>query len=209
MIKVNLLKTKVETGAHTVVDGETQDYTGFENFEDGPVVDQSDAIAKMLLMLLSVAILIGYEWYGIGEKEKQLKIVSAQVAQKQNELNSLGGQNIESTQLKTEIEEIKAKLDILDSLSKKRLKELKALDYLQSVIPDGVWMSNIQYNGRTSLLEGYSVTETDLDNFIRSLEKSTYFLNVERLSSITQTSSKVSATGYKKFKISTEIGEEN
>ena len=99
-------------------------------------------------------------------------------------MTELRAQAGRAEQVKGQIDQLQEKLDILTGLSRKRLRELKALDSLQNFLPNGVWFRTLKYNGRGFDLNGSSATNEDLDEFEAALNASPVYTNVIRLSSV-------------------------
>jgi Tfp pilus assembly protein PilN len=81
--------------------------------------------------------------------------------------------------------ELEDKLKILKLLSKLRLREVKTLDFMQSSIPEKVWLKSISYEADKIHVEaghfqfsGNSVATEELTEFVRRLEDSAYLMDV-------------------------------
>ena len=70
------------------------------------------------------------------------------------------------------------KLKVLRSYSKQRLENLQSLDYLQSVIPEHVWLNSLNYDERRYRMLGNAMETIDLTEFVNKLEGSAYFQDV-------------------------------
>jgi Tfp pilus assembly protein PilN len=81
--------------------------------------------------------------------------------------------------------ELEDKLKVLKSLSKLRLREVKTLDFMQSSIPEKVWLKSISFQARGDNVEeghfefvGNAVATEDLSEFVKRLEDSAYLSEV-------------------------------
>lgn len=182
MIKVNLLKTKVSGGVadmtSTATIGTASVSVGVENLS--PV----EVILKIALMIVFAYGLSYYETDNIETLQGQLKKEKSATSETQKQLTELRAQAGRAEQVKGQIDQLQEKLDILTGLSRKRLRELKALDSLQNFLPNGVWFRTLKYNGRGFDLNGSSATNEDLDEFEAALNASPVYTNVIRLSSV-------------------------
>lgn len=182
MIKVNLLKTKVSGGVadmtSTATIGTASVSVGAENLS--PV----EVILKIALMIVFAYGLSYYEADNIETLQAQLKKEKSATSETQKQLTELRAQAGRAEQVKGQIDQLQEKLDILTGLSRKRLRELKALDSLQNFLPNGVWFRTLKYNGRGFDLNGSSATNEDLDEFEAALNASPVYTNVIRLSSV-------------------------
>ncbi|MAE73988.1 MAG: hypothetical protein CL675_07810, partial [Bdellovibrionaceae bacterium] len=135
MIKVNLLKTKVSGGVadmtSTATIGTASVSVGVENLS--PV----EVILKIALMIVFAYGLSYYETDNIETLQGQLKKEKSATSETQKQLTELRAQAGRAEQVKGQIDQLQEKLDILTGLSRKRLRELKALDSLQNFLPNG------------------------------------------------------------------------
>lgn len=200
MIRVNVLKTKVSDASDlNYGQGISMDVA-----ESGGTADQKELMVKILLILFPLIVLYGYEYMNISDLEDQSASINAELQRQQTEINALKQKAGKATEYEGEAKKLDEKLGILMSLSKKRLRELKALDYLQNILPDGVWLSNIKYDGSNISFTGGAINDNDLGSFVTSLETSNYFQNVLVSRAVERKSGKRS---YKDFEINTVLGE--
>lgn len=199
MIKVNLLKAKVPLQTQS---SQTQGFTvqGTKTEESTP----KDKVMKVLVMIIGAALLLFYQNMNIDALTKQRNMYSGQNIQLTQELQQIEASAGQLEQLKNENEKLQEKLKILSSLSKNRLRELKALDNLQNFIPEGVWLESLEYNGKNVLLKGFATNDRDLNTFIESLEQSTYFKEVILSKAVEL---KKESGAVKEFEINTSLGD--
>jgi Tfp pilus assembly protein PilN len=69
-------------------------------------------------------------------------------------------------------------MKIMKALSRTRLRELKALDFLQTMIPERVWLNSLDYIDEKFRLKGLALTDDDLTDLIQALDKSSFFSEV-------------------------------
>jgi len=176
VIRINLMRNRgVDTG-HTTEYSEATSF-GFGGGEGGSG-DQATAIIKILLLLLVTGALLLYENQNISALnakfaiiiQKQVKM-NTEIQKKQKEADKLQG-------LQKEIKELRAKVDILRTLSKTRLREIKALDFLQNIIPERVWLTSLIYANEKLTLRGFAVQEENLTDFTSVMESKPYFSDV-------------------------------
>ena len=84
----------------------------------------------------------------------------------------------EVNQYKKRIEELQAKLDILDKLEKSRTGPVLLLDELYKAMPDKVWLENFKQAGNKAVLNGVAVNEETVALFMGNLEASSQFAKV-------------------------------
>lgn len=176
MIKVNLLKTKIIDVAATGVAIDSAKSDAAANRE---------SLVKILMIVLFTAGLMIYENQAIRTLNLEAAGVSAQVKQKQNEAAAKSAEVEGVKDVEVRAKELEDKLKIIKSLSKLRLREVKTLDFMQSSIPEQVWLKSIAYESdRESVQDGKFVfigratTTEDLTEFVRRLDESAYLEEV-------------------------------
>ncbi|MBC86662.1 MAG: hypothetical protein CL677_05735 [Bdellovibrionaceae bacterium] len=196
MIRINLINNKV--AADEAGGGQgiliTNDKQG-----------QRENIIKVILMLTAVVGLYFYESHNIDQLTAQFKAKKAQADKGVAEINELRKTAGKAEEVEKEINQLQEKLNILQELSKKRLRELKALDFLQTMIPDGVWLSNVSYDGQGVQFKGSALNDKEMEVFVSGLNESSYFDEVVVLK---QTIEKTDTGSIKKFEISTVMATE-
>lgn len=198
MIKVNLLKAKVP------IQVESQQTQGFTVQGGATESTPKDKVVKVLVMILGIVALMVYEKINIDALKSQNQSYATQNVQLTQELQKIEASAGQLEQLKKENEKLQEKLKILTNLSKNRLKELKALDNLQNFIPEGVWLESLEYDGDQVLFKGFATNDRDLNTFVESLERSTYFKDIILSKAIEQ---QKDSGAVKEFEINSALGD--
>ncbi len=183
MIKVNLLRNRV--GEQTTVTQATSVGGGLAS--GSTVVGQGAraAITKVAVILMFTVGLMIYENNNI----RALNEEAARVADQTNTLQQQVAQmsaDVESVKdIEGQAKELEDKLKILKLLSRLRLREVKTLDFMQSSIPEKVWLRTIRYDASKEHLdvghfvfEGGAVTTDELMEFVKRLDNSAYLSDV-------------------------------
>jgi Tfp pilus assembly protein PilN len=179
MIRVNLLKnlgSSVSTSA-----GANFNLTGLSISPMGSA-DQNEliklAVIKVLAMLALVFVLKGYEFYNLANLKGQVAQTQAEAEAVKKKIASFGdvAQSIQKfTEQETQIEK---RLGVIRDIAKNRLREVKTLDNLQSMIPNRTWIKQlILDNGKVSL-SGYSDSEQDVTDLMKNISSSALFSSV-------------------------------
>src|SRR5690606_28723627 len=79
------------------------------------------------------------------------------------------------TNIKKDQAELEEKLAVLERLRKGRTGPVKMLDALATLMPDRVWLREVDEKGGTLTLKGSAVTNEDLADFMRELKKEAFF----------------------------------
>lgn len=176
MIKVNLLR---QTGPRSSSKSGT-----FTNVQ----VPNMGGAGKPLLVRLAVVILpiVGTYVFGvynvsvinseIQALNKQLTTFDQQIGAIRPELELIEQLNAEKNKLATEISNFK-------SLSKKRYHFARALDAIQTLIPEKVWLVKVSFKNSTVVAEGRAPEDQFVSSFMENLEQSSTFSNVSWIDS--------------------------
>lgn len=184
MIKINLIKSKVGDSVRLDPGGANLSTNMTANIRyDNSEQDRPQGIIKIVLMLGFVLVAYFYRSHVIGQLELQTQSLSQQESILQEELRLKTEQAGSKVELEEQARELKNRLEVIKNLSKGRIKEVRALDYIQSVVPEQVWLKSISYQQTQMLLRGNSSADGDLAQFFKSLEKSPFFKDMVVLQS--------------------------
>jgi Tfp pilus assembly protein PilN len=167
MIKINLNRTRVDNGGEgTAVQTVSSD------------ANPRELVVKILVMFIGVVALSLYQKQNLDQLDAQLAIVQSQVNKVKGELEQKKTELAALKDIEPQSQALADKLKVLRELSKLRLFQLQSLDYIQSIIPDKVWLQTIDYETNNYRIFGNSVETTDLTEFVHKLEGSAYFQDV-------------------------------
>lgn len=181
MIKINLLKNRsIASGGDTTYAITVDQGGGSEA--------QKEALIKIMLMAVFSVILVFIENSNISDLKKEQFVYTSQLQEIQGKIAKLKEEAGKLAEFEKESKELEDKMKIMKALSKTRLKELKALDFLQTIMPERVWLSSLDYSNEKFSLKGFALTDDDLTDLIQSLDKSSFFTDVVLLQAREQTS---------------------
>jgi Tfp pilus assembly protein PilN len=175
MIKVNLLRNRVK------------DSTAVSEAA-GPSTQNEQTRALVTKVACIAFFTIGLMVY----ESQNIRSLNEQVARKNQEIQKLTADNaaranevLKVKDVEVQAKELEDKLKILKLLSKLRLREVKTLDFMQSSIPEKVWLKAINYESDKVHVEaghfqfsGSAVVTEELTEFVRRLEDSAYLKDV-------------------------------
>jgi type IV pilus assembly protein PilN len=133
-------------------------------------------VSIIVLALIVTAGLCGAAYMHIISKVEDRQ---AQIDQKKTEITQLMKTIGEVNQFKKRQQELRAKLDVLDQLKASRVGPLYLLDALYSALPDKLWLTQFQESAGRATISGIGVNEESVALFMRNLESSDFFENVE------------------------------
>ena len=108
------------------------------------------------------------------------------IAQRQSEIQRLKKVLGEVAHFKSLQDELRGKLNVLEQLKEAKTGPVHLIDDLSQVIPSKVWLTSFKESKGSITLAGIGLSEESVVKFLRDLEKSKYYKNVE-LSVIEQT----------------------
>ena len=80
---------------------------------------------------------------------------------------------------KKQKKQLQDKLDVINSLEASRTGPVRVLDELSTNVPDRLWLTGIATKGKAIRLEGQSLDTGVVADFLRVLNASPYFVNVD------------------------------
>jgi Tfp pilus assembly protein PilN len=203
MIKINLLKN---TGkAADQGDGKTVTKTLFSfnsggggGGEGGGGNGSVGALIKLLLVLALPAGLYFYEQENLQGLQKNNKKVNDELSALDAELGGLAKVNEIVQQHIADRDRIQAEVNQFNAIAALRLREMLAIDELQSIVPREVWISRLVIENARFSISAASTDSEAISVFVRSLDVSPRFSDV-LLSSTTDDESK--KTTIKRFEL--------
>jgi len=132
----------------------------------------------------------------------QISSTNNRIADGERELQQLKQKLGEIDNIKKLQDEVKKKLDILAQLRKGKTGPVERLAALSEATPEKVWLTKYSESGPSVSLGGVAYTEELIAAFIRNLEASKQFFNVELLVS---EQSEISGVKVKRFDLTCRI----
>lgn len=111
--------------------------------------------------------------------ESDLDTANANVAQLEADIERYKPQQKLVQDFKTQKKQLQNKLDIITSLDDARSGPVRVLDELSSTVPDRLWLTEIKTKGNGIRLEGQSLDTGVVADFLRGLNASPFFTNVD------------------------------
>lgn len=177
MIKVNLLTNKVDQA------DSTRAVTSM--IEAGSQDGNREIMVKGLVMFLFTGGLMLWESQSIRALNEERNRLMTQQNQLQQVATDKAAEADKFKDVEAQAKELEDKLKILKLLSKLRLREVKTLDFVQTSIPEKVWLKTVNFEADSTKLEnghfkvvGNAVTTDDLTEFVRRLESGAYLQDV-------------------------------
>lgn len=172
MIRINLNRSRVQGAAEENVDF---------NLNEGAVdhnLNPRDVLVRLLVVFLGVIVLMLYERQNMDELHAQLAKVQAEDNQLKQQVEEKNAEILKLKDIEPQAMGLNEKLKALRDYSKQRIEELQSMDFMQSIIPERVWLNAVHYDNHRYRFTGNAVETTDLTDFVNKLENSAYFKDV-------------------------------
>jgi Tfp pilus assembly protein PilN len=174
MIRVNLLRNMGMSSAGTGI-GTSIAGTG----ELVSVDIRRQAAVKAVIILMFPVMLFIWEKLRINNLQSEKAQFQQKVDLVEAEKASFGSAAPRVEKANKLKERIESEIKVIQKLAKNRLREVKALDQLQSVLPAGTWLSELTMDGGKILLEGYALNEGSLTELLTALDGNVFFSMVQ------------------------------
>ncbi len=137
------------------------------------------ALTRLLTILVLPMLLYAYEQFELRSKQASLREAYDRIRRLDEERAQYGdvGELIEK--YTKEKERIDGEVEIIRNLTRARLREVKTLDTIQSLMPGDAWARKITIEPSNVVkLEGFASSEEGAANLIRALESTPIFSQV-------------------------------
>jgi type IV pilus assembly protein PilN len=139
----------------------------------------ADLRETVAVLALGLVIVVSGIFFMDQSVSSDLSQAQASVAQLQAEIDRYKPQQVLVQEFKTQKKELQDKLDIIASLERARSGPVRILDELSANVPDRLWLTSIKTQGKGIELEGQSLDTGVVADFLRSMNASPFFSNVD------------------------------
>jgi type IV pilus assembly protein PilN len=129
----------------------------------------------VLTLIVSAGVCAAGYTYVSGEVEARQK----QIDNKNAQIKKLAKVIKEVKDFEKRQKDLRAKLDVLEKLKSSRGGPLYLLDELYRALPEKVWLTNFKEGNGRAQIKGVGANEEDVAVFMRNLEASDLYSNVE------------------------------
>ena len=139
----------------------------------------ADLRESVMVLLLGLVVLGGGVFFVDKSVKSDLASAKAEVTQLEADIERYKPQQQLVNKFKKKRKQLKDKLDIIESLENARNGPVLVLDELSSSVPERLWLTSISTSGKSIKLEGQSLDTGVVADFLRSLNASPFFKNVD------------------------------
>jgi type IV pilus assembly protein PilN len=131
----------------------------------------------LFAVLVAGCIILNYVW--ASQRAGVLKDVRGQLERKKTEIQQLERIIGEVKNIRTQQEQLKQKLDVLDKLKAGRIGPVRMLDELATLTPKRLWVRKMEEKAGNLTFEGTAATIDDVSAFMTGLKASSHFQRTE------------------------------
>jgi type IV pilus assembly protein PilN len=139
----------------------------------------ADLRETVAVMLFGLVVIVGAIFFTDKSVKADLNMAQANVNQLKADISRYEPQQKLVGEFKTRKKNLQNKLDIIESLENARNGPVRILDELSSNVPERLWLTGIQTKGVGIRLEGQSLDTGVVADFLRGLNASPFFTNVD------------------------------
>ena len=165
--------------------------------------DKKDAGTKLGLMLIPVFLVYGYFSFQEWRRDDRIQEIRNQIATKKSKVNALQPEIRAIERFQEEKKKLEIQVEAIKKLSFERLLSVKALDALQRLIPQKVWLKTLEVNDTEVRITGLALEDALVSDFMQNLNSSIFFQNTMLLKT-TEAKDKDGLSA-KEFEVSSEL----
>jgi len=131
-------------------------------------------VAAVLLTLLT-AVFTGFLYFSIKD---EIKTLTARKAANDRRIKELKAKLKDLDKFERLVKDVEEKKKLIIQLRKNQSVPVRILDKVSLNLPNGLWLTELTYNGRSVQLKGYAFTNSDVVTYVNNLKKSKVFNGV-------------------------------
>ena len=139
----------------------------------------ADLRESVALLCLGLVVVLSAIFFTHQSVKSDLATAEANVAQLEADIERYKPQQALVAGFKKQKKQLQDKLDIIASLEQARSGPVRILDELSTNVPERLWLTAIQTKGKGIKLEGMSLDTGVVADFLRGLNASPFFSNVD------------------------------
>jgi len=134
---------------------------------------------QLIVLAISVVFVLLGCFVLYGGVLKKINAENAAILEKEQEIARLKKTIGEVAHFKKLQQELRGKLDVLEKIKAARSGPVRLLDELSLALPEKVWLVSYKETGGAITISGMGLSEETVAEFLRNLEGSPYYKNVE------------------------------
>jgi Tfp pilus assembly protein PilN len=182
MIRINLLRTMGVSGVVTNI--------GTSASSGGDIISvdvRRQAAIKVAIILLFPTLLFIWEKLRLNSLQSDQVQIQQKVTAVEAERASFGSTAPRVAKANKLKEKMTKEIKIIRALARNRLREVKALDQLQTILPEKTWISAIKVEGSKITMDGYALNESAITELMTALNTNAFFSGVQPKGQVQET----------------------
>jgi len=131
------------------------------------------------ILVLGVVLEVALIYMVHNDVKAAQSLVSQQVRQLEADIERYKPQERQVAAFKEKRGQLESKLDVIKGLDRARSGPVRLLDELANRTPERLWLTHLQTRGVTITVEGESLDNGLVADFLRSMNSSRHFINVD------------------------------
>jgi len=131
------------------------------------------------LLILGLVLLAGGIWFVHSGVKSDIESARASVRQLEANIEQFRPQEKKVATFKRRKKQLQVKLDVITGLDRARSGPLRLMDELSVRAPERLWVTDLMTRGSNVTVKGESLDTGVVADFLRSLNESDYFTNVD------------------------------
>lgn len=136
-------------------------------------------VEHVTLLALCIILVFILSWFVQTSINHQKEMLQQEVTATKLEIKKLTAEAGEIEKFKQQKQELERKLDIITELNAKKTGPVEVLDQLSLLIPEKAWITSLKNTGNTLVLDGAAVDNPTIATFMKNLQTSPYFQEVD------------------------------
>jgi len=135
----------------------------------------SELVVGLLLIIAILVVILATHYI----QAKNIRDVKHRITTAEKRIIELEKVKKMVDEFKAKNNELKRRIEIIKVLEENRTGPLYVMDSLSTSIPDRAWINKFSEKGGSAKIEGVAWNEFTVSDFMRALQSSPYFINVE------------------------------
>ncbi|MBC7754834.1 MAG: PilN domain-containing protein [Moraxellaceae bacterium] len=166
MIKINLLKSFAAGSSESTQIAEEQNNVKASFFKN------------LLVIILGVGALYGYETVTIPELKSQLATIQAEINEASTFNQKMGALKKDIEKYEKDLKRLNSQTEFLQKVQKERLLSVDLINKMRETVSAKVWLNSIVVSGSSIEIKGESESISDVNEFNARLSGTTYLKDV-------------------------------
>jgi type IV pilus assembly protein PilN len=141
----------------------------------------ADLRESIALLVLGIVTIVGGAMFLSDQVDEQIELAQTSVSQLENDIEHYRPQEQQVAMFKDKKSELEDKLEVIKGLERARTGPVRMFDELAMHTPERLWITDLSTSGGRIKLIGNSLDNGVVADFLRGLNSSEYFDNVDLL----------------------------